>query len=165
MARLRPRARSRSPWPCYRSTTSRNKNTATNSCSRCVSPLLTLKPATFFNSPFLQVCALNELNKDYSKRDIWSNVPKEELYSKKLKSKFVYKSDSSSGKKSNLKLKMVVNDLKHCIHRRDREKRTNNATGADTCLGLSEDPAWTFHKEKEAKRVGIGTEVKFKSNL
>ena len=95
----------------------------------------------WFNSPFVQVCALTELNRDYSKRDIWSNVPKEELYSKKLKSKFIYKSDSSSGKKATLELKMVVNDLKHCIYRRDREKRTNNAFGAHTCPGLAKEPA------------------------
>jgi len=55
------------------------------------------KPEQKYSDKFLlQVCALNDLNRDYSKRDIWSNVPKEELYSKKLKSKFVYKSDSSS---------------------------------------------------------------------
>ena len=37
-----------------------------------------------------QACASTKLNKEYSKHDFWSMVPKEELYERKLRCVFQY---------------------------------------------------------------------------
>ena len=39
---------------------------------------------------FQQACASTKLNKEYSKHDFWSMVPKEELYERKLRCVFQY---------------------------------------------------------------------------
>ena len=38
----------------------------------------------------VEACASTKLNKEYSKHDFWSMVPKEELYERKLRCVFQY---------------------------------------------------------------------------
>ena len=42
----------------------------------------------YYLNVFQQACASTKLNKEYSKHDFWSMVPKEELYERKLRCVF-----------------------------------------------------------------------------
>jgi len=56
-----------------------------------------------YNDKFLlQACASTKINKEYSKHDFWSMVPKEELYERKLRCVFKYSPPEISDEKGDI---------------------------------------------------------------